>query len=144
MSDTFSSQDIEEIIRDNQDMSSENQEYFDVDKRILESIFDRINSCDNVQDIKRRIVKRAAYILSLITNLQPFHEHNRRTAYSTAMDFLRRNNLNLPLNTLAEEKEVFDLLDKTKKKMKDDSTLCVEIEHYLAVRVVDYYHRWRF
>ena len=42
LSDTFSSQDIEEIIRDNQDMSSENQEYFGVDKRILESIFDRI------------------------------------------------------------------------------------------------------
>ena len=108
-------------------MSVENQEYFDVNRKLLHSIFETVNSCNSILDIKTRIVKRAAYILCLITNLQPY-DNNRRTSYSVAMQFLRRNNLNIPLNTLEQEKEVFVLLDKTKSKSRDDPTLCTEPE----------------
>lgn len=140
MSVTFSSEEICGIILDNQELSVENQEYFSVDKETIDNIFAKINSCNSVLNMKRRIIKRAAYILSLITNLQPFYEFNRHTAFSTAMDFLRRNNLNLPMDTLSKEKEVFDLLDKTKNKKKDDPTVLGEVENYLTANVVDYYY----
>lgn len=138
LSDTFTFDEIEEIKGDNQDICVEDQEYFEVDDDLLNNIFEKVNSCNNTLGIKKKIVKRAAYILCLITNLQPFHENNRRTAYSVAMQFLRRNQLNIPLDNLEQEREVFFLLDKTKSKSHNDPTLCSEVEKFLNSRVISY------
>jgi hypothetical protein len=95
-----------------------------------------------VLEIRQKIIRRTSYILSLIPNKQPFREFNRHSAYATAMDFLRRNNLNLPLNTVDEEREFFDVMDQSKNKKEDDPTLCSDVENYLSLRVVDYLVRY--
>lgn len=137
MSDTFTAEEIEEIIQDNQDLSLERQEYFQVDRQMLKSIFDKINTCNTVTELRQRIIRRASYIISLIPNKQPFREFNRHSAYATAMDFLRRNNLNLPLSTVDEERAFFNVMDRTKDKNEDDPTLSTDVENYLTSRVVD-------
>ena len=138
MTDSITPSEINEIKNMNRELCENYQEFYSVDDKILQHIFNTINTCNSVKEEKRRIIKRASYILSLITNLQPFHDFNRHIAYAVTMFFLRRNNLNIPLKTPSEEKEIFYVMDKTKDKNSDDSTLCSEIEDFIASKVTDY------
>lgn len=141
MSDFFVPTELEEIICTNRELCEERQEYFSVDKELLNKIFQKVNTCNGSIDQKKRVIKRAAYILSLITNLQPFHECNRHIAFSVTISFLRRNGLNLPLNNTYEEKIIFNVVDRAKNKKENDPTLCSEVETFLESRAVSYNYR---
>lgn len=130
MSDSFSQAQIQQVIWDNQEISIEKQEYSDVDEELLMYIFDVVNTCESISEFRRRIIRRASYILSLITNKQPFHDCNRSTAISTAIGFLRLNGLKLQV-----EDELIILVNNTKKKNENDVTLVSEVEDYLITRV---------
>ncbi len=105
---------------------------------LVTKIFDKINSCNSVLGLRERVVRRASYVLGLIPNWHPFSDLNRHSAYAAAVQFLRRNNLNLPIDTNEDEEVIFHLLDKTKKKLLDDDTVCTEIESYLSSKVMNY------
>ena len=139
MKEIFSSEEIQEIIYDNSDRCAEKQEYHSVDRPLLLEIFGQVNTCDGLSEIKNRIIRKTAYIISLIPNRQPFQECNRSTAVSTAIDFLRANNLDLPLTTDEQTKELRNVLDIAKEKNKDDPTLLSDVENYLSKSVREYY-----
>lgn len=105
---------------------------------LIKQIFDVVNTCNSVIEFKQRIIRRASYIFGLITNIHPFSDFNRHSAYAAAMQFLRKNHFDLPLASLEEEKVIFELLDKTKNKKQHDPTVCKEIESYLTSKVVAY------
>jgi hypothetical protein len=139
LKETFSNEEIQEIIYDNSDRCVEKQEYHSVDRPLLMEIFGQVNSCDGLQDMRNRIIRKTAYLISLIPNRQPFWECNRSTAVSTGIDFLRENNLDLPLTTSSQTSELRNIVDTAKKKNKDDPTLLADVENYLLRNVKEYY-----
>jgi prophage maintenance system killer protein len=137
----FTDEEIQEIIFDNSDRCTEKQEYHSVDNGLLLEIFQQVNACNSLTEVKRRIIRKAAYLISLIPNRQPFQECNRSTAVSATIDFLRANNLDLPLKNPTQISALRSIIDLAKKKNRDDPTLLSDVENYLVGNVIEYY-RW--
>lgn len=135
--DMFSPDQIRDIISDNLELNRDKGIDTAYSHDMVTKIFDKIASCNSVLETRARIIKRASYMLGLITNWHPFSNFNRHSAYASSVKFLRMNSLDLPLYTVDEEKELFKLMDKTKDKENDDSTICSEIETFLTTKVID-------
>ena len=69
---------------------------------------------------------------------QPFSNGNKRTALTISIYFLRKNGFDLPIMSKGEEKELFDLLEKTIFKDESDETIISEVEDYLSKKVTKY------
>jgi prophage maintenance system killer protein len=138
MSEEFSSEDIEEIIQENRDLVEGRGEPFGVNKERLFGVFSQLSSFNRIHNKKDRIVKKASYILAMLTWQQPFSEGNKEIALSVAKLFLRRNGFDLPIRATEDEKEIFNLLIKTVYKFEGDSTIISKIEEYISKKVIDY------
>jgi len=63
-------------------------------------------------------------------------EGNKEMALSLTIYFLRKNDFDLPINSKEEEKEIFDLLEKTIFKFEGDPTIISEVKGFLERRVI--------
>jgi len=86
----FGQKDIEEVIEVNKLICSYHNEPVGVDMEILNSIFDKVNSYNEISDRRARIIKKATHILAGISYNQPFIEGNRRTSHYLVKNFLGR------------------------------------------------------
>jgi len=136
LKEQFTENEIEEIIQDNEELVNERGDSFGVNRDELQKIFENINNFNEVSGFKERIIRKASWILGGITFHQPFNDGNKETALSLTKYFLRKNDLDLPLSTREEEKEIYDLLNKTIFKFEDDPTIISEIEDFLTSKVV--------
>lgn len=135
MPETFSDIRIEAIIRDNKRLVEQRGEPFCVVKDRLDDVFSNVNSYNDIQNKKERIIRKASHILGGITYRQPFCEGNRETALTHTILFLRDNGFDLPLDTQEDKQEIFDLLDRTIFKDELDQTIISEVEQYLTRKV---------
>lgn len=127
---------VENITYLNQQIVSHRNESFCCVQERLDKVFLNVNSFNDILDKKERIIKKAAHLLGGITFEQPYCNANKRTALSVTLYFLRKNGFNLPLLTRIDEKEVFDLLEKTMLKMEGDDTIIPEVEEYIKRKIV--------
>ena len=137
MRETFSEDDIEEIIQDNHDLVNERGDSFGVNREELDKIFGNVNNFDKILDRRIRIIKKSAWILGGITFYQPFNDGNKETALSLTTYFLRENEMDLPISSKSDKKEIYELLTKTVLKFEDDPTIISEIEDYLFKKVIE-------
>ncbi len=138
MSESFSNDEIEEIILDNKDLVEEREEPFGVDREKLKSVFSRLDSFNNVENKRDRIVRKASHILAEITWNQPFRDGNKEIALSVTKLFLRKNGLDFSLASHDEKREIFDLLIRTVFKFEGDPSIVSELEDYLSRKIMDY------
>jgi len=104
----------------------------------LNFIFDKVNSFNDIQDRRTRIIKKATQILAGISYNQPFIEGNRRTSHYLVKNFLGRNLYQLRFYNSKEEDQFADMLKRTaEEKFEDDATIYSEIEEYLTCKVED-------
>lgn len=140
MSEYFSDDEIEEIIRYNKKIDEENN-LFELDSEILYKIFDKVNKLYEKEiDKKTRIIKKATRILAGITFSQPFHEGNKRTAILVTLMFLKRNGFDIPLTTRDKKTKLYNLLIKTMNKFHGDPTIYSEVEDYIKQEIVSIDH----
>ncbi|MCA9828292.1 MAG: Fic family protein [Nitrosopumilus sp.] len=141
MFEIFEQRDIEEIIEVNKLISSYNNEPHEVKREILDAIFHKVNSFNDINNTRERIIKKSTYILAGISYLQPFKNCNRRTSYYLLKNFLGRNGFTLRLYNKKEKAKLADILQRTAEvKFEDDPTIYSEIEEYLTQKVED----WKF
>jgi death-on-curing family protein len=137
LSEYFSNIEIEEIIQYNKKIVEDENDIFDVDRRVLSSIFDKVNNLYEKEiDRKTRIIKKATRILAGIAFSQPFGDGNKRTATLVTLMFLNRNGYDIPLIYSAEKIRFYKLLIKTMLKFREDSTIYSEIEDYIKQEIV--------
>ena len=138
MFEIFGQKDIEEIIEVNKLICSYDNEPFGVNMETLNSIFDKVNSFNDISDRRTRIIKKATYILAGISYNQPFIEGNRRTSHYLVKSFLGRNLYQLRFYNTKEEDQFADMLKRTaEEKFEDDPTIYSEVEEYLTRKVED-------
>ena len=137
MKEQFTENEIEEIIQDNEELVNERGDSFGVNRDELQKIFENVNNFNEISGFKERIIRKTSWILGGITFYQPFNDGNKEIALSLTKYFLGKNDLDLPLPTREEEKEIFDLLNKTIFKFEDDPTIISEIEDFLISKVVE-------
>ncbi len=138
MKEQFTEDEIEEIIEDNLELVTERGDSFGVNHEELKKIFDNVNNFEEILDLNERIIRKASWILGGIAFYQPFNDGNKETALSLTIYFLRENNLNLPINSKSDEKEIGELLVKTVFKFEGDPSIISEVEDFLHRKVVDY------
>ncbi|MGH2611902.1 MAG: Fic family protein [Rhabdochlamydiaceae bacterium] len=136
MSEIFSDKTISDIIYVNKLISSHRNEPFGYVAERLADIFNQVNSFNDIKGKRERIIKKASYLLGGITYWQPFFNGNKRTALAVTIHFFRRNSFALPLKTKKDEKEMFELLERTMLKFEGDDTIISEIEEYLKRKIV--------
>jgi prophage maintenance system killer protein len=107
--ETFSSNDKENIIRYNKRKVERRGERFGVNMEKLSETLDNVNSFNDITDKRIRIIKKAAHLLGGISYCQLFSEGNKETALSWTIRFLRKNNFDLPIHTTKERKNVYEL-----------------------------------
>jgi len=135
--ETLSERDAANIILSNIDIMNETGHPFDVDQILLSAICEKVNSTNDIENKRLRIIRKATIILCEIAHCQPFLEGNRTTAFYTGMVFMRKNGFHLPLNTPTDKNAIFDLLTRTKEKdIGTEDILCEEIEDYLKQKVI--------
>ena len=137
MTETFSTEEIENIIQDNEELVTIRGDSFGVNREELDKIFEKVNNFDYIENHFDRMIKKSAWILGGVTFYQPFNDGNKETALSLTIYFLRRNGLNLPINSEQDEKEIMELLKKTVFKFEDDPSIISEVEEFLHRSVVN-------
>lgn len=135
MSENFSDIQIEAIIRDNKRLVEQRGEPFCIVKDRLDKIFSNVNSHNDMQNKRERMIRKAAFLLGGITYQQPFCDGNRETALAHTILFLNDNGFDLSLDKQEDKQEVFDLLNRTIFKDELDPTIITEVEQYLTRRV---------
>jgi len=134
----FEQKDIEEVIEVNKLICSYDNEPHGVNMETLNSIFDKVNSFNDISDRRTRIIKKATHVLAGISYNQPFTEGNRRTSHYLVKNFLGRNLYQLRFYNSKEEDHFADMLKRTaEEKFEDDATIYSEIEEYLTCKVED-------
>jgi len=69
---------------------------------------------------------------------QPFKNGNKRTALAISILLLRLSHYDIPIHTVEQKREVFNLLENLMFKFEDDvSELTGEVEEFLRVRIVE-------
>jgi len=134
----FSEELLKNVIRANHHIVNHRKEKFGCVLERLLNVFNKVNSFNDIVDRKERIIKKAAHILGGLTWSQPFSNGNKRTALTISIYFLRKNGFDLPIMSKGEEKELFDLLEKTIFKDESDETIISEVEDYLSKKVTKY------
>lgn len=138
MLEIFSEELLKNVIRANHHIVNHRKEKFGCVLERLLNVFNKVNSFNDIVDRKERIIKKAAHILGGLTWSQPFSNGNKRTALTISIYFLRKNGFDLPIMSKGEEKELFDLLEKTIFKDESDETIISEVEDYLSKKVTKY------
>lgn len=131
----FTPEEVEEMIVDNKEIVEKRGQPFAVDIEILSEIIGQVNSYDNIQDKRERIIKKVAHLLGGIAYHQPFNEGNKEVAISWTLRFLSRNGFDLPVMSSNDKRDIYDLLIKTGLKFELDPTIISEVEEYLIARV---------
>ena len=134
----FSEELLKNVIRANHHIVNHRKEKFGCVLERLLNVFNKVNSFNDIVDRKERIIKKTAHILGGLTWSQPFSNGNKRTALTISIYFLRKNGFDLPIMSKGEEKELFDLLEKTIFKDESDETIISEVEDYLSKKVINY------
>lgn len=131
----FIDSEIEEIVKFNIKIVKERNERQGVNLDRLNEIFSFANSInpDIEPDRKKRILKKAARIISGITWLQPFDNGNKSTALASGKMFLNRNGFDLSINN----KQIYFLLERISMKFENDSSIYSEREEFLFKKVFD-------
>lgn len=130
-SENLTSEDIENnIISFNREIMEKDKELFKVDLDDLYAILNRMNHYNNIEDRRKRVIKKATRILAGITRYQPFHEGNRRTAIAAAISYLQQNGYDLRMITFVDQEELYDILGRTIWKTVNDPTIFGEVEEY--------------
>lgn len=126
---------IQEIVKFNIKIVKERNERQGVNLDRLNEIFSFANSInpDIEPDRKKRILKKAARIISGITWLQPFDNGNKSTALASGKMFLNRNGFDLSINN----KQIYFLLERISMKFENDSSIYSEREEFLFKKVFD-------
>ena len=138
MLENFSEEDIQEVIEVNKLIVSHDNEPHGVTMDILNGIFNRVNSFNDIANRRERIIKKSTYILAGISYQQPFTEGNRRTSYYLLKSFLGRNGYILRPYNPEEKDTLADLLKRTaEQKFENDPTIYTEVEQYLTRKVED-------
>lgn len=132
----FSEELLKNIIRVNHHIVNHRKEKFGCVLERLLNVFNKVNSFNEISDRRERIIKKTAHILGGLTWSQPFSNGNKRTALSISIYFLRKNGFDLPITNKGEEKELFDLLEKTVLKFEGDETIISEVEEYLLRKII--------
>ena len=135
MSEIFTQELINNVIAANRHIVAHRGESFGCNIERLGTVFNNVNSFNNISDKRLRIIKKAAHLLGGITWQQPFSNGNKSTALVATKYFLRKNGFDLRLLTPQEEDELIDLLTRTIFKFEDDSTIITEVEEYLLRKV---------
>ena len=138
MLEIFSEELLKNVIRANHHIVNHRKEKFGCVLERLLNVFNKVNSFNDIVDRKERIIKKTAHILGGLTWSQPFSNGNKRTALTISIYFLRKNGFDLPIMSKGEEKELFDLLEKTIFKDESDETIISEVEDYLSKKVTKY------
>lgn len=131
----FIDSEIQEIVKFNIKIVKERNERQGVNLDRLNEIFSFANSInpDIEPDRKKRILKKAARIISGITWLQPFDNGNKSTALASGKMFLNRNGFDLSINN----KQIYFLLERISMKFENDSSIYSEMEEFLFKKVFD-------
>ncbi|HEX5920348.1 MAG TPA: Fic family protein [Nitrososphaeraceae archaeon] len=131
----FIDSEIQEIVKFNIKIVKERNERQGVNLDRLNEIFSFANSInpDIEPDRKKRILKKAARIISGITWLQPFDNGNKSTALASGKMFLNRNGFDLSINN----KQIYFLLERISMKFENDSSIYSEREEFLFKKVFD-------
>ena len=138
MFEIYEQKDIEEVIEVNKLICSYDNEPHGVNMETLNSIFDKVNSFNDISDRRTRIIKKATHVLAGISYNQPFTEGNRRTSHYLVKNFLGRNLYQLRFYNYKEEDHFADMLKRTaEEKFEGDATIYSEIEKYLTYKVED-------
>lgn len=129
----FIDSEIQEIVKFNIKIVKERNERQGVNLDRLNEIFSFANSInpDIEPDRKKRILKKAARIISGITWLQPFDNGNKSTALASGKMFLNRNGFDLSINN----KQIYFLLELISMKFENDSSIYSEREEFLFKKV---------
>lgn len=138
MLEIFSEELLKNVIRANHHIVNHRKEKFGCVLERLLNVFNKVNSFNDIVDRRERIIKKTAHILGGLTWSQPFSNGNKRTALTISIYFLRKNGFDLPIMNKGEEKELFDLLEKTIFKDESDETIISEVEDYLSKKVTNY------
>ena len=137
MIDIFSDKNIENVIDLNREIVANRNESFGLDNsQAFYNLFRRVNGFGGESDPKLRIIKKSATLLSGIVWEQPFKNGNKSTATAITKYFLQKNGYFFPLSTDDDEREYFELLERTVKKFEGDITIYSEIEEYLFRKVI--------
>jgi prophage maintenance system killer protein len=137
MPEYFSDESIRNVVLVNKHISERRRESFGINTERLSKVFSKVNDFNEISDKKQRITKKAANLLGGMTFHQPFNNGNKRTALSVTLYFLRKNGFDIDLGTLTQEKEMFELLEKTMLKIEGDETIISEVEDYLTRKLID-------
>lgn len=134
--ENFSHELLKNVIRANHHIVNHRKEKFGCVLERLLDVFNNVNSFNDISDRRERIIRKTAHILGGLAWAQPFSNGNKRTALTTSIYFLRKNGFDLPITNKGEEKELFDLLEKTVFKSEGDETIISEVEDYLLRKVI--------
>lgn len=138
MFEVFEQRDIEEIIEVNKLICSYDNNPIGVDREILDTIFDKVNSFNDIKNKRERIIRKTTYFVAGISHNQPFLDGNRRTSFYLLKNFLGRNGYTIRFYNEEEEDILADILQRTAEvKFEDDPTIYSEIEEYLTQKVED-------
>lgn len=129
MFEIFGQKDIEEVIEVNKLICSYDNEPVGVNMEILNSIFDKSNSFNDMPDRKTRIIKKATHIIVGISYNQPFVEGNRRTSHYLVKNFLRRNLFQLRFYNAKEEDQFANVLKPLQTKLSKLETKLDSIDN---------------
>ena len=110
MNEIFSEKAIQNIVKVNEHICKHRGEEHGVDdKELLQLIFNDVNSHNDIEDKKIRIIEKATYLLGGIIYEQPFKNGNKGTADAITNYFLRNNGYELPIQTEEESDELIQL-----------------------------------
>jgi hypothetical protein len=129
-------EEIEAFILKNRAIVGKRRQPFDANPEVIKCFFAEISKYDGIFDTRKRLIKKAAYLLAGLAWNQFFKEGNKETATHVVLTFLNHNGLDLDLAPLRRQAELYKLLKKTIEKFEKDKTIYSEVEGYLKRRVV--------
>lgn len=137
MPDSFTDRNVENVKDVNRHIVESRGESFGLDDPTkFYDVFREVNGFYSIEDPKMRLIKKAATLLSGLVWGQPFKNGNKATATAITKYFLKKNGYFFVLQNDEEEKEFFNLLERTVEKFEGDPTIYSEIEKYLIRKVI--------
>ncbi len=92
------------MIQVNYDIVKLRDESFGVNEELLFEIFDHVNSFNDIENKRQRVIKKAANLLGRIVYEQPFDNGNKSTSRFETSLFLKRNGLILDESQETDDK----------------------------------------
>ncbi|WP_420546148.1 Fic family protein [Nitrosopumilus sp.] len=141
MNEVFSKKAIQNIVKVNEHICKHRGEEHGVDdKDLLELIFNDVNSHNDIENKKARIIEKASYLLGGIIYEQPFKNGNKATADAITDYFLRNNGYELPIRTEEESNALIQLeLEISPLHTMDGQkhTIFPKLRKFLCLKIVE-------